>query len=85
MSHSFKHTPIIGNAGVSDKKDKQIANRRERSRTRCLLHIALLRGELDCVVLPKKNEISNVYNFSKDGRHWMDIAAKPHLKKYLRK
>lgn len=86
MSRSYKHTPIIGNCGGSDKQDKRIANRRERCTIRCIITQAAREADnLDSIVLPMPREISNNYTFNKDGRHWMNLVARPDLKKYMRK
>ena len=81
MSRSFKHTPIIGIAGSSEKNDKRFANRRLRTHVRRILH-----SDADNIgALPILREVSNVYSFSKDGRRWMPLADRPHLKKFMRK
>ncbi|MBY0548513.1 MAG: hypothetical protein K2W95_14615 [Candidatus Obscuribacterales bacterium] len=86
MSRSFRHTPIIGNAGTSDKDCKRTANRCARHSVRHLLRSTLTTGDdFDALVLPLLREVSNVYDFSKDGRHYMNLAAKPHLAEYMRK
>jgi len=67
MSRSRKHTPITGNVGAwdrSEKKDKRKANRRLRARQRS----AVKKG---VEVLPALREVSNVYSFMKDGKHYV--------------
>lgn len=86
MSRSFRHTPIIGNAGTSDKDSKRDANRCARHSVRQALRTTLTNdADFDALVLPLTREVSNVYDFSKDGRHYMDLVAKPHLVAYMRK
>lgn len=86
MSRSFRHTPIIGNAGTSDKDCKRKANRYARKAVRHKLSVTLTtEGDFDALVLPLLREVSNVYNFAKDGRHYMDLVARPHLAEYMRK
>jgi hypothetical protein len=66
MSRSRRKTPISGiTVAESEKKDKQIANRRLRHRVRS----ALATG---AEVLPERREVSNVWSFDKDGKHWWD-------------
>ncbi len=67
MSRSRKKHSAAKICGCSDKKDKQIANRRFRKMTRQLLR------ELEMERLPKTiREVSNAYTFSSDGRAmWM--------------
>lgn len=82
MSRSYKHTPIIGIAGNSEKQDKRIANRRQRTLVRCILHGDLRRNnDGDSSLLPLIREVSNVYSFSKDGRRWMNIQNRSDLRK----
>lgn len=61
MSRSWRKNPYIGIAGDSDKKDKQLANRRLRRRVKEELN----KGR---EVLVSKRESSNVWSFSKDGK-----------------
>lgn len=76
MSRSFKHTPICGNACCrSEKKDKRFANRAER---RTVNNLLITCTDFDFLVLPIKREISDVWSFGKDGRHWFgDLRDKP--------
>jgi hypothetical protein len=64
MSRSVRHTPIVGNTcAASDKEAKRRANRQYRR---------IVRQKIceDFEVLPQIRELSNVYNFPKDGKHW---------------
>ncbi len=72
MSRSRKRTPVFKNAcGTSQKKDKQIANRRYRSNeTRILQMIMNGAIEPDIVDFPLIYEISNEWDFTYDGRHY---------------
>ena len=66
MSRSRRKTPICGNTmSDSDKHDKQLANRRLR---RIVNNTDLAVNN----ILPDKKEVSNIYNFDKDGKHWFD-------------
>ena len=78
MARSFQHIAITGNTTAeSEKKDKRIANRRERSRIKQLLHIAQSAGkdELESLVLPHRRELSNVYCFDKDGKQYISKGS----------
>ncbi len=67
MSRSYRKTPIIGNAGNSEKKDKQIANKKFRKRSKQKLH----QQQLD--YLPyDMNEVHNVWSMSKDGKRYLN-------------
>ena len=63
MARSRKKTPIRGIAAASDKTDKAWANRRER-------RVVRTRSATDRGVeaLPQKRELSDVWNFAKDGK-----------------
>ena len=64
MTRSYRHTPIAGNTiADSEKGDKRVANRRLRRRT-----VVALQREKE--VLPLLREVSDVYNFAKDGKRW---------------
>jgi hypothetical protein len=65
MSNSYRKTPIIGTTTAdSEKKDKQIANRRLRSKVKQLLKL----GDYDW--LPTIRDVSNVWDFAKDGKRF---------------
>jgi len=62
MARSFRKVGIVGNTTAgSEKGDKARANRRLRRLTR----IAVQNG---AVVLPLLREVSDVWNFAKDGK-----------------
>jgi hypothetical protein len=66
MSRSYRHTPVLGNVKArSEKKDKRLAQRRWRRIVRLSLH----RGEWE--QLPTLREVSNVWDFPKDGKHYL--------------
>jgi len=65
MSHSLRKTPIVGIANCqSEKKDKQLANRRFRRIVRYLI-------KSKKTSLPQIRELSNVWNFGKDGKAYI--------------
>ena len=72
MSRSRKHIPISGITGDnSEKKDKRIANKKLRTRTRDLLRAVLHTDEEGDLVFPDHlHEVSNPYDGSKDGKHY---------------
>lgn len=64
MTNTFRRTPISGNTTArSEKRDKQFANRRFR----VLCKNAIRLGKDPFYTL---REVSNRYNFDKDGKHW---------------
>lgn len=76
MSRSRKKIPIQGNAGSarsSDKLSKQEANRAERKVIKQMLHEHS--DKLEEIELPLKKEISNVWDFNKDGKSFIKNAA----------
>jgi hypothetical protein len=72
MSRSYRHTPILGHGGGSEKQDKRIYNRRLRSRVRQMLHSC---ADFDAVLLPKVREVSELWDMSKDGKSYCDSLA----------
>ena len=90
MAHSYRHTPIFGNTTArSEKEDKRTANRTERSRVRQMIHSC---DDFEALVLPHKREVSDVWGFAKDGKHWLgdwahdnDDWRRARLVKYMRK
>jgi hypothetical protein len=65
MGKSYKKTDICGNGGNSEKYDKRLANRRFR---RIINTKLLINPEIE--VLPVMREVSDVWGFNKDGKHW---------------
>ncbi len=64
MSRSRRHTPVTANTYArSEKKDKQLANRRFRQRERATLFTRPPR---------KSCEVSEVWAFGKDGKNRFD-------------
>jgi hypothetical protein len=72
MSRSKRKTKIFGYCGFSEKKDKRMANRIFRRKTRCFLKI-----DVENTLPIDLNEVYNVYNMEKDGKHyWADAPDK---------
>lgn len=69
MSRSFKKTPVFGNCGhssrSSEKEDKRLANRRLRHRAN-----QELQEWGEDAELPIIREISNIWDFKHDGKHY---------------
>ena len=64
MSRSYKHTTIFGiTTATSEKRDKQLANRRFR-------RISKHRVRIDEEPLIDLNEISDPWDFQKDGKRY---------------
>ena len=83
MARSYRRNPIIGACSHSDKPGKLIANRALRRRVRQTLHTS---NDFDGLVLPHLREVSDVWDFPKDGKcimfGWDDKEA---LRKLMRK
>ena len=77
MGKSKKKHPFSGiSTSETEKKDKQIANKRLRLRAKQKLkHME----DPDAEVFPEKEEVSNVYNFNKDGKCRFDPELPPKL------
>ncbi len=68
MSKSHRQTPIAGiTAAISEKRDKQLANRRLRHAVK-----QALKSQPEVQVLPLQREVSDVWAMDKDGKRWFD-------------
>lgn len=90
MSRSRRKTPIISNTlrGLreSEKDDKSIANREFRRTNRMLINDALINDSLEEMILHDRlQEVSNIWDFIKDGKHYLDKNSKYYDDKYMRK
>ena len=66
MSRSYKHTTISGiTTATSEKRDKKLANRRFR-------RISKHRVKIDAEPLIDLNEISDPWDFQKDGKRYFN-------------
>ncbi len=72
MSRSYRHSPIHGHGGGSEKQDKRIYNRRHRAGVRQRLHSC---ADFEALVLPIIREDSNLWDMSKDGKSYDDSLA----------
>ena len=71
MSRSYRKTPIAGiTTAASEKRDKQLANRR----LRCMVR-QRLKDEPEAQVLLLKREVSDVWTMDKDGKRWFDAGG----------
>lgn len=68
MSRSIRKTPKRGTGvgGQSEKRDKQIANRRLRRKVK----VAVEQGA-EGIALPALREVSNVWDMRKDGKIYL--------------
>ena len=93
MSRSYRHTPIIGNCSHSDKPGKAKANRKLRVAERSVLAALSLDSDSgsdsgsdkDGLLMPILREVSNVWDFPKDGKHYMKRHKEAWCRKYMRK
>ncbi len=67
MARSFRHVPIHGHCGTSEKFDKAHSHRATRMRVRVCLH-ATTDESLDSLVLPLAREVKSIWSFLKDGK-----------------
>lgn len=79
MSRSYKHTTISGiTTATSEKRDKQLANRRFR-------RISRHRVRTETEPLIDLNEISDPWDFQKDGKRYFDPEEAKKFPKLFRK
>jgi hypothetical protein len=80
MSRSRRKTPIFGHAGKSEKKDKQMANRIFRKKTKD----EIAKGNYENLPFDI-NQALNVWSMSKDGKsYWKEgktIDGGKHMRK----
>ena len=74
MSHSYRKNKIFANFGKTEKRDKSNANKK----LRLLVKVRIKKG-FD--TLPILKEVSNVWAFTKDGKHYWDEATKKDMSK----
>lgn len=68
MSRSVRRTPILGiTTAVSEKSDKQKANRRYRRAE----HVGLARRD---EIFPDRRELTDPWTMAKDGKKWFGGA-----------
>jgi len=86
MSRSFKRTPITGfTTAVSEKEDKKIWHSALRSAEREFLSkININTDDSDVLIEPVELDVSNVWDFAKDGKKLLDLKN-PESLKYIRK
>lgn len=78
MGKSCKKTPVAGWCGAdSDKEDKQRANRKLRAVVKRKVKEAAVDEE--DLILPELREVSEVYDFAKDGKSFVDPEEYPEL------
>ena len=79
MSRSYRKSPFSSNACAnSDKPGKVQANRKLRAGVRVVFAAC---NDLEGLLMPLLREVSCVYDFPKDGKHYMhDPAADWYIK-----
>ena len=83
MARSYRHTPIISyTTAKSDKPGKVKANRAWRAASRKVLSNA---RDYDELVMPIAREVSNVWSFPKDGKHYANNRHASWYAKAMRK
>lgn len=83
MSNSVRKNPVFGFCADSDKPGKRLANRAYRSICRQVLATC---DDYDDLVMPHLREVSNVWDFPKDGKTHLFCSRDSELvRKYLRK
>ena len=93
MSRSKRKTPIISNtlSGLhgSEKDDKVQANQALRRHNKMLLKDQAMTKEMkemeDIIILDLIDDVSDVWMFKKDGKHYLDKNSKYYDDKYMRK
>ena len=84
MSRSRRKTPIVSwTTAKSEKEDKRIINRILRHKVKQTLKTKDI-DELEEYIEPKKDEIMDVWNMSKDGKQRVEKDS-PFYKKAMRK
>ncbi|OPZ83678.1 MAG: hypothetical protein BWY75_02962 [bacterium ADurb.Bin425] len=81
MSNSYRKNPFIGNCSHSDKPGKVNANRTLRTHVRQALRTC---DDFEALILPLLREVSNVWDFPKDGKHRLNTRG-PNFRKWMRK
>lgn len=74
MSRSYRKTKIFGVLSGSEKKDKQKANRKFRRVVKEKV------SHLDHK-LPDRREVSNVWDFAKDGKRYISEISEKFMRK----
>lgn len=79
MSRSYRKTPICGyTCAESEKQDKRVANRKFRRESR----VAIRKGKEPPISL---KQISNVWDFAKDGKQYLRKATLAKFPDLMRK
>jgi hypothetical protein len=83
MDRSYRHTPIVSyTCAKSDKPGKVLANRAFRAAER---HALSGCRDYDELIMPVVREVSSVWDFPKDGKHYMKNRLAPWYAKAMRK
>ncbi len=75
MGNSYRKSWITGNTTCeSEKQDKRFANRKLRKAVKSLM-------KSNNFNLPNLRELSNIWHFGKDGKHFLRLKDKTFLRK----
>ncbi len=74
MSHSYRKNKIFANCGKTEKFDKTNANKKLRR----LVKVRIARK---FEILPILKEVSDIWAFAKDGKHYWADATKKDMSK----
>lgn len=87
MSRSYRHVPIVGiTTSESEREDKKIWHGRLRSAEKNFLsEVDINCSDDDNLIEPHIYQVSNVWDFAKDGKQLLDVNKNKNLMKYLRK
>lgn len=91
MSRSYKKVPIFGIADQSEKYDKKKWHRAFRKKTKDIIHQTHFDlDELENTIFPIKEDVSNPWSMSKDGKQYWKPKNIPssiieYFKKIMRK
>ena len=87
MSNSYKKNPYTGTTTAkSEKFDKIVSNRKLRQKEKKILKNINDLEDSEDIILPNIREISDIYNFQKDGRiYWGNNKKNEYYKKAIRK
>jgi len=80
MSHSRRKTPIFGNCGHSEKKDKRFANRMFRRKEKTKIAM----GQFDSLPI-YMDEVVDLWSMTKDGKSYWKDALTREGGKFMRK
>lgn len=85
MARSWKQNQVSGNTMCeSEKRDKQIANRKLRKYSKQTLE-QMTADDFEDYVTPEIDDVSDPWTFAKDGKHYMKDETIEKNPGYMRK